>query len=185
MPLDNLQCIVSKYRLEISYFLVIFLYNVIFDKKRMFIFLFWLEINYFIQYWEELDVRLTRRRFWRNWFNYRKLKLKGKTRCAGLMPKTKSHFVWFSSAESPGSGRKNTGLVDIALLFMRLKSWAYACTCSVTFVLSDSLWPHGLYPAKLLCPWISPGKNTGVAYHALLEVIFTTQWSIPRLLHCR
>ena len=96
-----------------------------------------------------------------------------------------SHFVWFSSAESPGSGRKTTSLVDIALLFMRLKSWAYACTCSVTSVLSDSLWPHGLYPAKLLCPWISPGKNTGVAYHALLEVIFTTHWSIPCLLHCR
>ena len=24
-------------------------------------------------------------------------------------------------------------------------------------VLSNSLWPHGLYPARLLCPWNSPG----------------------------
>ena len=26
--------------------------------------------------------------------------------------------------------------------------------------MSDSLLPHGLYPAKLLCPWKSPDKNT-------------------------
>ena len=29
-------------------------------------------------------------------------------------------------------------------------------------VVSDSLRPHGLWPARLLCPWDSPGKNTGV-----------------------
>ena len=30
-------------------------------------------------------------------------------------------------------------------------------------VVSDSLWPHELLPARLLCPWNSPGKNTGVS----------------------
>ena len=49
-------------------------------------------------------------------------------------------------------------------------------------VVSDSLWPHGLYPAKLLCPWDSPGKNTGVDCHALLQGIFPTQRSNRRLL---
>ena len=34
------------------------------------------------------------------------------------------------------------------------------------------LWPHGLSPARLLCPWDSPGKNTGVGCHALLLGIF-------------
>ena len=29
-------------------------------------------------------------------------------------------------------------------------------------VVSDSLRPHGLQPARLLCPWDSPGKNAGV-----------------------
>ena len=29
-------------------------------------------------------------------------------------------------------------------------------------VMSDSLWPHGLKPARLFCPWNSPGKNTVV-----------------------
>ena len=28
--------------------------------------------------------------------------------------------------------------------------------------MSDSLQPHGLQPARLLCPWDSSGKNTGV-----------------------
>ena len=31
---------------------------------------------------------------------------------------------------------------------------------------------HGLKPARLLCPWDSPGKNTGVGCHALLQGIF-------------
>ena len=35
--------------------------------------------------------------------------------------------------------------------------------------MSDSLQPHGLYPARLLCPWNFPGKNTGVDCHFLLQ----------------
>ena len=34
----------------------------------------------------------------------------------------------------------------------------------------------------LLCPWDSPGKNTGVGCHALLQGIFPTQGSNPCLL---
>ena len=30
-------------------------------------------------------------------------------------------------------------------------------------------------PARLLCPWDSPGKNTGVGSHSLLQGIFPTQ----------
>ena len=35
---------------------------------------------------------------------------------------------------------------------------------------------------RLLCPWDSPGKNTGVGYHALLQGIFPTQGSNPHQL---
>ena len=41
-------------------------------------------------------------------------------------------------------------------------------------VMSNSLWPHGLYPARLFCPWDFPGKNTGVGCDLLL------QGSLPR-----
>ena len=58
--------------------------------------------------------------------------------------------------------------------------------CQVALVMSDSLWSHGLYPARLLCPWGSPGKNTGVGCHALLLGIFPTQelyWRLLCLIH--
>ena len=37
--------------------------------------------------------------------------------------------------------------------------------------------PHGLQPTRLLCPWTTAGKNTGVGYYALPREIFLTQGS--------
>ena len=73
--------------------------------------------------------------------------------------------------------------------FDRLLEWctelnAYFCLL-VCSVMSDSLQPHRLEPTRLLCPWNSPGKNTGVGCHFLLQRIFLTQGSNPDLLHCR
>ena len=51
--------------------------------------------------------------------------------------------------------------------------------------MSDSLRPRGLQPTRLLCPWDYASKNTGVSCHFLLQGIFPTQGSNPRLLHCR
>ena len=53
-------------------------------------------------------------------------------------------------------------------------------SCSV---MSDSMWPHGLQPPRLLCPWDSPGKNTGVGCHVILQGIFVTPASNLHLLH--
>ena len=50
-------------------------------------------------------------------------------------------------------------------------------------VTSNSLRLHGLQPARVLCPWDSPGKNTGVGCHTLLQGIFPTQGSDSVLLH--
>ena len=50
---------------------------------------------------------------------------------------------------------------------------------------SDCLGPYRLQPTKILCPWDSPGKNTGVGFHFLLQGIFLTQgsnqclWNLP------
>ena len=41
--------------------------------------------------------------------------------------------------------------------------------CPVVSVVSDFVQPHGLQPTRLLCPWDSPGKNTGVGCHFLLQ----------------
>ena len=53
----------------------------------------------------------------------------------------------------------------------------------ITSVVSDSLWPHGLQPTRLLCPWNSPSRNTGVGCHFLLQRIFPTQGLNLCLLH--
>ena len=48
-----------------------------------------------------------------------------------------------------------------------------------------SLQLHGLQPNRLLCPWNSPGKNTGTGCLSLLQRIFPTQGSNPGLPHYR
>ena len=55
---------------------------------------------------------------------------------------------------------------------------------SCSFV-SDSLQLHGLQPTRLLCPWDSSRKNTGVGCHSLLQGTFLTQGVNLGLLHCR
>ena len=54
------------------------------------------------------------------------------------------------------------------------------CESESRSVVSDSLWPHGLYR-----PWHSPGQNTGVGGRSLLQGIFPTQGLNPGLPHCR
>ena len=49
-------------------------------------------------------------------------------------------------------------------------AWLVAQSCR-------TLWPHGLQPARLLCPWDYPSKNTRVGCHFLLRRIFLTQGS--------
>ena len=50
-------------------------------------------------------------------------------------------------------------LNDITLLLLLLSHFSQA----------DSVRPHRRQPTRLLCPWDSPGKNTGVGCHFLLQ----------------
>ena len=62
--------------------------------------------------------------------------------------------------------------------------FSYACYAK-SLQSCPTLQPHGLQPARLLCPWDSPDKNTGAGCHALLQGIFPTQGSNAGLLHWR
>ena len=60
--------------------------------------------------------------------------------------------------------------------------------CLFASVVSHFLWLQGPRPTGLLCPWDSPGKNTGVGCHALFQGIFPVLGLNPHLLcllHCR
>ena len=50
----------------------------------------------------------------------------------------------------------------------------YCCCCLVIKSCPTLCDPMDCSP-RLLCPWDSPGKNTGVGYHVLLQGIFLTQ----------
>ena len=64
----------------------------------------------------------------------------------------------------------------IAVLDIKL-SCLCVVLCLVALVVSNSLQPCGLYLTRLLCPWDSVGKNTGVGCQFLLQGIFLTQGS--------
>ena len=58
-------------------------------------------------------------------------------------------------------------------------------TCVGHSALSDSLHLYGLQTARLLCPWNSTGKNTGVGSQPFFQRIFLAQGLNLGLLHCR
>ena len=60
------------------------------------------------------------------------------------------------------------------------KSWTRLSTHSCRSVMSDSLRPQGLQSTRLLCPWDSPGKNTGVGCHFLLQLIYISSVQFSR-----
>ena len=45
----------------------------------------------------------------------------------------------------------------------------FLCCCCVALVVSDCVRPHTQQPTRLPRPWDSPGKNTGVGCHFLLQ----------------
>ena len=96
--------------------------------------------------------------------------------------------VWFSTLDLHSecflSALSLALLSDLAKLstFLFLKHLAYSCLpilsqvfpftcccCEVTSVVSDSVRPHRRQPTRLCRPWDSPGKNTGVGCHFLLQ----------------
>ena len=69
---------------------------------------------------------------------------------------------------------------------MKVSFKLFSSSVSVSHsVMPNSLWPHGLHPTGLLCPWDFPGKDTRVDCHFLLQGIFPPQGLNLGLLYCR
>ena len=58
-------------------------------------------------------------------------------------------------------------LIDPQVIYN--KKQLLSCFCSVASVMSDSVPPHRRQPTRPRSPWDSPGKNTAVACHFLLQ----------------
>ena len=70
---------------------------------------------------------------------------------------------------------------------LRMLCCSYEASC--VFLSHGSVWKSErhvwLLQPHRLCPWNSPGQNTGVGGLSLLQGIFPTQGSNPGLSHCR
>ena len=68
--------------------------------------------------------------------------------------------------ESSNNSKKAYTLCLLGIFLCILQALMVVLSCSV---MSHSLRPHRLQSTRLLCPWNSPGKNTGVGSHSLLQ----------------
>ena len=72
-------------------------------------------------------------------------------------------------------GHSHCCAIHLEKTFYLTKQKSVSCSA-----VSDSLWPHGLQPTRLLGLWNSPGKNTGVCCYFLLQGIFLIHGLNPR-----
>ena len=80
---------------------------------------------------------------------------------------SKIHLNCCYQSCSATSGHKMTVL--LFFFFIKTKCCVCCCCCKVSSVVSHSVWPHRRQPTRLPRPWDSPGKNTGVGCHFLLQ----------------
>ena len=78
---------------------------------------------------------------------------------------------------SPERGRKSKRLRLLRGGEVKGRLKGRCCCCYVASVMSNSVRPHRWQPTRLLCPWDSTGKNTGVGCHFLLQCMKVTSES--------
>ena len=87
-----------------------------------------------------------------------------------------SPFCLYSHLRSP-TLKENSSLSS-HFLHQPLNVKTACCCCCITSVVSDSVRPHRRQPTRLLRPWDSPGKDTGVGCHFLLQCMkVKTAWA--------
>ena len=98
------------------------------------------------------------------------------------------HHLWHH--QSLGASRSGGGMLMTVNLLLSSIWWELLAAeklrkvkVLVTQFCPDCLRPHEPQPTRLLCPWDSPGKHTGVGCHFLLQGIFPTEGSNLFLLH--
>ena len=77
----------------------------------------------------------------------------------------RSHFRWIVLNEETVENKRS----KVLCVEWHQLCCCCCCCCSVASVVSDSVRPQRRQPTRLPCPWDSPGKNTGVGCHYLLQ----------------
>ena len=97
--------------------------------------------------------------------NYVDLSSQQKHNIFHLCTEEMSKYWWFALSFSRAEAGWSWWSPDFPLLLMT----CCCCCCQVASVVSDSVRPHRQQPTRLPRPWDSPGKNTGVGCHFLLQ----------------
>ena len=97
--------------------------------------------------------------------------------CGGVLPcslgtGTLGPGLWNDSGPTPSEIQKK--ILSHRMNLRALMLFHGHCVCSVTQSCPTLCDPLDCSLPGLLCPWDSPGKNTGVACHFLLQGIFLT-----------
>ena len=80
-----------------------------------------------------------------------------------IKAKLKACFLIASNCFNPG--REQLRFIHLK----KMKLFLHCCCCQVASVVSNFVRPHRQQPTRLPGPWDSPGKNTGVGCHFLLQ----------------
>ena len=76
---------------------------------------------------------------------------------------------WILSLQQTLECYFKTSVKGIGLIHPYNGCCCYCCCSSVASVVSDPVRPHRRQPTRFSRPWDSPGKNTGVGCHFLLQ----------------
>ena len=79
-----------------------------------------------------------------------------------LAPRIQAENLYIRNSVHLSSHSYKCNHLKMTVLNMKSESVSHS-------VVSDSLRPHGPQSTRLLCPWNSPGKNTGVDYHSFFR----------------
>ena len=80
-----------------------------------------------------------------------------------------SHVRLCNPIDGSPPGSSVPGILQASILEWVAISFSSACMHAKSLQSCTTLRPYGQQPTKLLCPQDSPGKNTGVSYHFLLQ----------------
>ena len=100
--------------------------------------------------------------YWREWGVYMQVKMDFNSTCINILLHDQILQI---------NKRERRAYTLISYHFIKKKQKKFCSENEGHSVVSDSLWPYGLYSL-----WNSPGQDTGVDSLFLLQWIFPTQW---------
>ena len=104
----------------------------------------------------------------------------------GIKPRSLAVQADALPSKPSGKSSEKSSCVETSLVLLKGFLWEepskHCCCCCITSVVSDSVRPHRQQATRLPRPWDSPGKNTGVGCHFLLQCMKVKSLSHVRLL---